>query len=776
MAESHRTDYTLTSQEDDEGQLHHQGTRPRRHSAAEAYLARSKAEDDAAAANARREETGAAQENHDTGHQTGYEEPKDPFQDITDTFSAYRQAAGTPEQEQLRDSIQAAWHSINTGADSYHTRQYAAHALADPALAHQDGTGPLDFLHQGYGHQEHTGVPAFDLKATTYRNNAIMLFREPPGAHQPGPRDPEHHHLTISRIDQALEASTRHMDHYADFHLAGQGAAETEVLSWSASREHNLAALRDLTGNFTNPSALLDYANTVRGSAVPLNGGLMADFARRDDESGLLYHTAVNAGHQLGQDRYIIEDLHNELKAMQHGGAVAAAKWEQALQTMLHMDYALGLQRHTAHMLDQELRHDFRQEHQGRTIGGRLSRLMGRQPEPYVQSTGEMTHYFPAQAPESQLDHPGRTSMNAYLTAHQPEPEPEPETRYADPASAKLLTEEHYHSADTRAIHHLELLTAAFRDEAAATALQDPDAVTSLWEAWSGYHGDQRADSPGGLEGFSNALAYSAGNRSLTDPLDLGPMEYATAYSDHAEHTGNPLLDHQISFYHRNRSSGMALIRMYGASPADQPEAYTLHLTRFQESLNAAEDLMERHARHAPENRAAGHIISWDKSAGENLALLEQATNGFTDIRAMDQLADGIRSAAYETRQAAQQHTHSPDNSHAYHLATMQNIALGDMVSTGSRLRDIGYHIERIQDEDPEEAAAQWRQAALLIAHMQYEQELQQQLHDELRAVSEAEERQRRHEKRENSALSRLTRLFGNRGQQTVPGGQEEQD
>lgn len=276
------------------------------------------------------------------------------------------------------ENMQALWEMMKSSRGDGDFWQAAAYGAANRELLDPKNLGVDQYMNYRPGLDPDTKEAAErsqELLALAYRRNAELLYNEPHGVWQPGARS-DSGLLSFNRVHRALYASEEHMRVYNE-HIAAEGNGPY----WAADPEERRTLLHDLTGGPENPEGISAYAAAMtEQTAAPLNHPQRDSLENRDDEPGLLYHTAVLADIQMEQLNQHLQFQTNILANPEATQEMRNSAWLNATNALIQMDYLTGLQDHIGARLEEQLQAERAQEQaraRQRSVMGRLRTFFG---------------------------------------------------------------------------------------------------------------------------------------------------------------------------------------------------------------------------------------------------------------------------------------------------------------------------------------------------------------------------------------------------------------
>ena len=274
------------------------------------------------------------------------------------------------------ENMQALWEMMKSPRGDGDFWQAAAYGAANRELLDPKNLGVDQYMNYRPGLDPGTKEAAErsqELLALAYRRNAELLYNEPHDVWQPGDRS-DSGLLSFHRVHRALYASEEHMRAYNE-HVAAEGNGPY----WAADPEERRTLLHDLTGGPENPEGTSAYAaSRTEQTTNPLNHPQRDSLENRDDEPGLLYHTAVLAELQVQQLNQHLRFQTNILANPEATDEMRNSAWLNTTDALVHIDYLTGLQDYTADRLEQQMEAERALEEEQarqRSVMGRLRSL-----------------------------------------------------------------------------------------------------------------------------------------------------------------------------------------------------------------------------------------------------------------------------------------------------------------------------------------------------------------------------------------------------------------
>ena len=280
------------------------------------------------------------------------------------------------------------------------------------------------------------------------------------------------------------------------------------------------------------------------------------------------------------------------------------------------------------------------------------------------------------------------------------------------------------------------------------------DHLQTSWDDFQALQGRTAHDTQG-IKQFHHAAVYAHANPVLAGTQQQGPLDYLKDQPSYQGGSGNEALAHSSVAYQNllitetGRLWGHAdpnLERGANAVPriAERLEAGSRHILGY--TLD--------NAGHGSPNLNT-ETLSWNNTKEQNGYFVQQLTNDFTDMDALDRLADGFTTAAYEKSKPGHKATFRDDE--AGLLYATGSSAHSELLRDRTELRNLAYDIRRegINGTNSQETLDRINDIAV---HMDYTAGLHAYTQEKLGEILDEETRQADYE---GSIRQRIESLFG---------------
>ena len=282
---------------------------------------------------------------------------------------------------ELHQRLEEAWTSFDQSGDRENPeagrnfKLAAVYSLTDTTVTDPAEEGPLAYQADGPATYRDRNRPAEDHTEASHQR---FLHYAVTGTAAWNPTDAASavegvHHLP--RIRNMLEANERHITGFTATSLTNP-PPEEHTVSWTRSTEENTEALHQMTSGFTN-NAPLDAMLTFQLDSLQSSRQALAEMLNqaRQDEVGMLHHTAHSALYEYRDDRNRLGDA---LAAIQDAlpGQDTTYLQQEAAEILSHMDFTYALADHATLQAQFEMEELLQQALLHPTPQGRLARVI----------------------------------------------------------------------------------------------------------------------------------------------------------------------------------------------------------------------------------------------------------------------------------------------------------------------------------------------------------------------------------------------------------------